>query len=101
MATAFHSEKWFCLIRASCPERRSRTSSSWVEASVGLELAASAWKLCPIESPADPSLECYLDGVAAKICGAVIAAGREEHLGVLDTGTSDVVEFRDRDHKDE
>jgi len=30
MATAFQSGKWFCLIRASCPERRSRTSSSWV-----------------------------------------------------------------------
>jgi hypothetical protein len=53
-----------------------------LEASVGLELAASAGKLCPVESPADPGLERYLDAVAAKIGGAVKAPGREERLKV-------------------
>lgn len=66
-----------------------------LEASVGLELAAGAGELCPVESPADSSLERHLDGIAEKIGGAVKPAGREERRGVLDTGTSDVVEFRD------
>lgn len=58
-------------------------SSSWV------------WKLCPVENPADPNLERYFDGVAAKIGRAIETAGREERLGIVEMGTSDTVEFRD------
>ena len=69
-----------------------------LEASVRLELAARAGELRRVESAADPSLERYFDGVATKIVGTIKAACREKRSGVLETGTSDVVEFRDRDH---
>ena len=70
-----------------------------LKASVRLELSTSAWKFCPVERPADPSLERYFDGVTAKIGGAVEAARREKRLSILNTSASDVVEFCDRYHR--
>src|SRR5439155_4020412 len=69
-----------------------------LETSVRLEFPAGARELRPVEGQADPELERDFHGVAAQIGGAVEAAGGEKHLGIVETGPSDVFEFRNQDH---
>lgn len=64
-----------------------------LEASICLELSTSARKLGPVEGSANPSLERYLDGIAAKVYGAVEAVSREKRLRIFDTGPRDAIEF--------